>query len=121
MEKYKSVVLDGKTYELATTLRVAYRVQGQNNHKPYSEVFANIGDMPLEDQVGILYEAFWCANPTARTQYTRQQFLEEYLDRYNVKQMMLQLKAVIQGIMGIKDDEVENANPQPEQEATAQQ
>lgn len=121
MEKYTSVVLGGKTYELATTLRVAYRVQGQNNHKPYSEVFANIGDMPLEDQVGILYEAFWCANPMVRAQYTRQQFLEEYLDRYNVKQMMLQLKAVIQGIMGIKDDEVENANPQPEQEATAQQ
>ena len=77
--------------------------------------------MTLEDQVGILYEAFWCANPTARTRYTRQQFLEEYLDRYNVKQMMLQLKTVIQGIMGIRDDEVENANPQTEQEATAQQ
>ena len=121
MEKYTSVVLGGETYELATTLRVAYRVQGQNNHKPYSEVFASIGDMPLEDQVGILYEAFWCANPAERTHYTRQQFLEEYLDRYNVKQMMLQLKAVIQGIMGIKDDEVENANPQPEQESTAQQ
>lgn len=121
MEKCTSIVLDGKTYELATTLRVAYRVQGQNNHKPYSEVFANLGDMPLEDQVGILYEAFWCANPAARAQYTRQQFLEEYLDHYNVKQMMLQLKTVIQGIMGVSDDEVENANPQPEQTTTAQQ
>lgn len=121
MEKCTTVVLNGKTYELATTLRVAYRVQGQNNHKPYSEVFAKMGEMPLEDQIGILYEAFWCANPEARAQYTKQQFLEEYLDHYDVKQMMIQLKSVVQGIMGISDDEVEAANPQPEQEATAQQ
>ena len=29
----------GRDVDLATTLRVAYQVQGQHNHKPYAEVF----------------------------------------------------------------------------------
>lgn len=111
-----SINLFGQEYALSNKLRVAYRVQGQHDHKPYTEVFSGVGDMPIEDQIGIIYESFWCANPEVRDKITRQQFLEEYLDRYDVKTLMEQLREIIQGIMGVKDDDLavaaSEANPQ---------
>jgi len=111
-----SINLFGQEYALSNKLRVAYRVQGQHDHKPYTEVFSGVGDMPIEDQIGIIYESFWCANPEARDKISRQQFLEEYLDKYDVKTLMEQLSEIIQGIMGVKDDDLavaaSEANPQ---------
>ena len=91
------VTIKGVDYPLATTLRVAYKVQGQHNHKAYSKVFAEIGDMSLEDQIGILFAAFQVANPEVKL--TQPQFLDHYLDNYNLKVLMDQVKEVIQGIM----------------------
>lgn len=93
-----NVTINGVDYPLATTLRVAYKVQGQHNHKPYSKVFSEIGDMTLEDQIGILYAAFQVANPEVSMK--QDQFLNHYLDQYNLKVLMDQVKDVIQGIMG---------------------
>ena len=111
-----SINLFGQEYALSNKLRVAYRVQGQHDHKPYTEVFSGVGDMQIEDQIGIIYESFWCANPEARDKISRQQFLEEYLDKYDVKSLMEQLREIIQGIMGVKDDDLaaaaSEANPQ---------
>lgn len=96
------VTINGVEYPLATTLRVAYKVQGQHNHKAYSKIFSEIGDMTLEDQIGILFVSFQVANP--EVQMTRTQFLDYYLDNFNLKVVMDQVKEVIQGIMGIDDD-----------------
>lgn len=87
-------------YPLASTLRVAYVIQGQHNHKPYTEVFKGIGDMHLEDQIGIIYAAFECANPEAKFMLKRKDFTEAYLDTYNLKTMMGHIQAIIRGIMG---------------------
>lgn len=95
-----TVKIHGEEYPLASTLRVAYKIQGQHNHKPYTEVFKGIGDMTLEDQIGILYAAFECANPTEVHVIKRQTFLDSYLDTYNLKHMMDHIQAVIKGIMG---------------------
>lgn len=95
-----TVKIKGNEYPLSTKLRVAYKVQGQHNHKPYTEVFKSIGEMHLEDQIGILYAAFECANPEQQFLIKRQDFLEAYLDEYNLKTMMQHLEGVIKGIMG---------------------
>lgn len=95
-----TVKIKGTEYPLATTLRVAYKVQGQHNHKPYTEVFKALGDMVLEDQIGIVYAAFECANTDQAFKIKRQDFLEAYLDEYNIKLMMEQIKEIIRGIMG---------------------
>lgn len=97
--------IDGTEYPLATTLRVAYMVQGENNHKPYSKVFSDLGDMPIEAQIGILYCAFKVANPNVLM--TKQHFLDYYLDNMNIKQIMEQLKVLIQAITGVSDEEIE--------------
>lgn len=95
-----TTTINGVEYPLATTLRVAYQVQGQHNHKPYSKVFADIGDMGIEDQIGILFCAFQVGNPDV--QMLKQTFINYYLDNMNLKQIMTQLKAVIQEITGFE-------------------
>lgn len=96
-----TVRINGVDYPLATTLRVAYKVQGQHNHKAYSKIFAEIGDMTLEDQIGILYAAFQIANPEVKM--LQNVFLDYYLDNYNLKVVMEQVKEVVQGIMGTEE------------------
>lgn len=95
------ITINGVDYALATSLRVAYKVQGQHNHKAYSKVFAEIGDMSLEEQIGILFAAFQVANPEVKL--TQAQFLDHYLDNYTLKHLMDQVKEVIQGIMGAEE------------------
>lgn len=96
-----TTTINGVEYPLATTLRVAYKVQGEHNHKPYSKVFADIGDMCIEDQIGILFCAFQVGNPDV--QMLKQSFINYYLDNMNLKQIMDQLKAVIQEITGFEE------------------
>lgn len=96
------VSIKGVDYPLAATLRVAYKVQGQHNHKAYSKVFSEIGDMVLEDQIGILYCSFQCANPGV--QMSQQEFLNHYLDNCTLKEVMNQVKEVVQGITGASDE-----------------
>lgn len=92
----------GREFELSTTLRVAYEVQGQHNHKPYAEVFKDMGEAPVEDQIGVIYAAFLCANREyAKDQgITRKVFTEVYMDTYNLKALMDHLKELIDGIFG---------------------
>lgn len=99
------VNINGTEYAMATTLRVAYKIQGQHNHAPYTEVFQKVGEMTIEDQIGILYAAFQCANPNSNI--PRQVFQDNYLDNYNLKTLMQHINAVIKGIMGedAEDDE----------------
>lgn len=99
---YMTIVYKGAEYPLAQTLRVAYMVQGQHNHQPYTKVFERIGEMTIEEQINILYASFKCANPevVVAQNITSQVFLEYYLDNYNLKDVMEQLQAVIKGITG---------------------
>ena len=102
-----NIEIKGKTYPLATTLRVAYEIQGQHNHAPYAEVFKGLAKMTLEDQVGIVYASFKCANPEVAKDMTRGDFLNYCLDNLNLKELMNQLKEIVAGIMG---EEVEDTD-----------
>ena len=104
-----TTTINGVEYPLATTLRVAYKVQGEHTHTAYSKAFADIGDMCIEDQIGILFCAFQVGNPDVPM--LKQTFINYYLDNMNLKQIMDQLKAVIQEITGFEE---------PDQTGTAQ-
>ena len=93
-------VINGVEYPLATTLRVAYLVQGQHNHKPYAEVFKDIGDMTIEDQIGIIYCAFKCANADSTVVIPKQSFIDYYLDNFTLREVLGQLQEIVKGIMG---------------------
>lgn len=102
-----TTTIQGTEYPLATTLRVAYKVQGQHNHMPYAEVFKRIGDMGIEEQINILYAAFQVANPDQCKTITAEVFRDYYLDNYDLKTVMEQLQEVIKGITGATDEEME--------------
>ena len=109
-----TVKFKDKEYPLATTLRVAYRIQGQHNHKPYAEIFKGIGDMTLEDQVGIIYESFLCGsrNDLNVQNIKRTEFLDDFLDNYTLSEMMNMLQEVIKGIVGESATETSEENAQ---------
>ena len=98
------VNINGIEYPLDTTLRVAYRIQGANDHKPYSKVFSEIGDMLLEKQIEILYLAFQIANPEAAKTFNQQQFLAYYLEHFTLKEVMAQLEGVVKAILGDEEE-----------------
>lgn len=99
-----NTVINNVEYELATTLRVAYKIQGKHNHKAYTEIFSKIGDMCIEEQIDILYAAFEVANPEAAKEITSAVFRDYYLDHYDLKTIMEQMQAVIKGITGDIED-----------------
>lgn len=83
-------------YEMRETLRVAYAIQTANGHKPYSKVFAEMGDMPIESQIGVLYVSFNLQNPNVAT---KQEFLDYCLDNYGLDGIMEKLTELMDGIM----------------------
>lgn len=97
-----SIKVNGSEYALASTLRVAYKIQGCNNHEAYSKVFSKIGDAPLEKQIEMLYCAFQVANPEVKM--SSAEFLNYYLDNYNLSDLLSHIQAVIEGITGPMDD-----------------
>lgn len=105
------VLINGTEYELSHKLRVAYMIQDQHNHKPYTEVFKEMASMTLENQIKILYAAFSIENKaenpkTKRIEpiMTAQEFLDYYLDNFTLTDVMDQLQSVIKGITGNTDD-----------------
>ena len=100
-----TITIKGREYPLATTLRVAYMVQGQHNHKPYAEVFKNLGDMFVEEQIGIIYCSFKCANPEAALAMPQKEFTDYCLDNMNLKELLKQLETLVKGIMGEEEED----------------
>lgn len=94
------VVMNGTEYQLAATLRVAYKIQGLNNHKAYTEIFSEVSRMPIEKQIEVIYVAFSIANPDLAKTVSFNVFLDYCLDNFDVGQIMEMLTSVINGILG---------------------
>lgn len=107
MEDYSTIDICGETLALAANLRVAYMVQGCNGHKPYTQVFQELGEMPIEKQIEIIYVAAKVADPTLPKRIPQQKFLDYCLDNYNVKQILDNLKYITHGSLGIDDEDVD--------------
>lgn len=93
-------------FELATNLKVAYKVQNYNNHKPYLQIFENLDKMCVEEQIDIIYAALVSAEPTLSTKVTKAYFLDYMLEMYDMKRMIDIVKQIVQGVMGITDEEL---------------
>lgn len=106
-----NITINGKQFLLSSRLRVAYKIQGMNNHKPYTEVFKDMGEQTLEKQIELLYAAFADANPDYAREMNQQKFLDYYLDNYTLSDVMEQLRCVIEGIMGKSLDEINPTEP----------
>ena len=95
-----TIQYEGKEYPLAANLRVAYEIQGRNNHKNYTSVLKDVGTMPLEKQIDIVYTAFMIANPEDAKTITSKAFFLYYLDNYDLGTLMAHINDITEGIMG---------------------
>lgn len=95
-----TITLNDIEYELACNLRVAYELQNKNNHKPYNQVFAELGEAPLEKQIELIYVSFKLANPNELM--TSNTFLNYFLDNYDVSYILDVMEYVMAGVMGKK-------------------
>ena len=104
-----TITLNGIEYTLASNLRVAYELQGQHNHESYSSILSRVGEMPLEQQIDVIYAAFQIANPETAKTFTREMFRMYVLDHdeFNASVILNIIKDIISGILGKKlPDEV---------------
>lgn len=99
------MTMNGIEYNLGCTLRVAYIVQSYNSHRPYTEVFSEISEMPIEKQIEILYASFTAANKEIADTIPKKAFTDYVLDHYTLEDLMDHIKAIITGITGIDLDE----------------
>lgn len=99
-----TINLNGNEYPLACNLRVAYVLQNQHNHESYSSILSRVGEMPLEQQIDVLYAAFQIANPETAKTFTREMFRTYVLDHdeFNASVILNMIKAIISGILGKK-------------------
>lgn len=103
--------VNGVEYPLATTLRVAYVLQGMHNHKSYMEIFQDLGTMPIEEQIGVIYAAYVVA--CDHEPMSKEEFKNLCLDNLTLTEIMGLIKSIIEGITGKK---VEEANPTQDSE-----
>ena len=105
-----TINLNGNEYPLACNLRVAYVLQNQHNHESYSSILSRVGEMPLEQQIDILYIAFQVANPETAKTFTREMFRTYILDHdeFNAYVMLDMIKRIVSGILG---KELSNEDP----------
>ena len=104
-----TINLNGNEYPLACNLRVAYVLQNQHNHESYSSILSRVGEMPLEQQIDVVYAAFQIANPETAKTFTREMFRMYVLDHdgCNASVILNIIRAIISGILGKKrPDEV---------------
>ena len=99
-----TININGEDFQLATTLRVAFKIQGQNEHKPYARIFQELTELPVEKQIDMLYASFICANPEQTKVMNDKEFRDYCFDNMTIKDLMELLQQVIKGIMGISDD-----------------
>ena len=97
-----TININGNEYKLACNLRVAYALQNQHNHEAYSSILSRVGEMPLEQQIDVLYVAFQIANPEDAKSFTREMFRTYILDHdeFNAYVILQLIKSVIAGILG---------------------
>ena len=97
-----TINLNGNEYPMACNLRVAYTLQNHHNHESYSSILSRVGDMPLEQQIDILYIAFQVANPETAKTFTREMFRTYILDHdeFNAYVRLEMIKRIVSGILG---------------------
>ena len=100
-----TITINDKEFPLSTTLRVAFVLQGQHGHKSYIEIFRDMGEMTVEQQIGVLWASFSVANAEEAKTITHAGFQNYCLDNMNLGDLMNKLKAISQAMMGDTDSE----------------
>ena len=115
------IKFQGEEYELSSKLKVAFLIQKAFNHKPYTEVFRDIGNLGIERQIEIIWLAFKEENPEVALGLNLAKFQEGLFEDSNVTYIYEALTGVIEGIMyhGMSEEEIEEKKMEGQEEPTS--
>ena len=110
-----TIMLNGMEYTLASNLRVAYELQGQHNHKPYTQILSSVDEMTIEQQLDMIYIAFKVKNPEDAKTFTKEMFRKYILDNdeVTVTTIMTIISDIIAGVLGRDLSENADAPSEP--------
>ena len=113
-----TIIINGMEYTLARNLRVAYELQGQHNHKPYTQILSSVDEMTIEQQLDMIYTAFKVKNPEDAKTFTKEMFRKYILDHdeFTVTTIMTIISDIIAGILGKDLSEKADAPSEPAEE-----
>ncbi len=78
------LTMGGKTYELATSLRVVYALKDLTKAKSLQEAINSISQLDMEGQIGLLYAAYKAGGGKTDTATTKVQFEDAILDNLGI-------------------------------------
>lgn len=115
------IKFQGEEYELSSKLKVAFLIQKAFNHKPYTEVFREVGTLGIDRQIEIIWLAFKEENPEVAIGLSLTKFQEGLFEESNVTYIYEALTGVIEGIMyhGMSEEEIEEKKMEGQGELTS--
>lgn len=115
------IKFQGEEYELSSKLKVAFLIQKAFNHKPYTEVFREVGTLGIDRQIEIIWLAFREENPEVAIGLSLTKFQEGLFEESNVTYIYEALTGVIEGIMyhGMSEEEIEEKKMEGQGELTS--
>ena len=77
------ITMNGKTYELASTIRVVYALKDINKSKTLQDALRSIGQLGLDGQIELMYAAYKAGKP-ADPVLSKEEFIDMVLDTQGV-------------------------------------
>lgn len=96
-----TIEIDGKEVVLSTKLRSAYYMQSLFNHKPYMDIFKDVGTMSIQEQIKVLYAAYHCGGEDQKL--TAKEFEDKLLDTFELSDLLSALSTFAEAMMGNRD------------------
>lgn len=105
-----------KEYELATTLRVIYKLREIAGAKSLQEAVNSIQNLDLDSQLELLYAAHVATSPAAMATTDKETFIGDILDNLGVFAVTNVINELADGLLysGLAPEEVESKKAQVE-------
>lgn len=113
--------MNGKTYELATSLRVVYALRDLTKAKSLQAAINSIGQLDLDGQLELLYAAYKAGGGKNDTVTTKEKFMDELLDTQGVLTIADIINKVADGLLysGMSPEEAASKKAEVEKQIQA--
>lgn len=113
--------MNGKTYELATSLRVVYALRDLTKAKSLQAAINSIGQLDLDGQLELLYAAYKAGGGKNDTVTTKEKFMDELLDTQGILTIADIINKVADGLLysGMSPEEAASKKAEVEKQIQA--
>lgn len=100
--------MNGKTYELATSLRVVYALKDLTKAKTLQEAINSIGQLDMDGQLELLFAAYKAGGGKNDNTITKEEFMDTLIDTQGVFAIADTVNKIADGLLysGMTPEEV---------------